>query len=248
MTDQKHADLAAVLAELEAAGSEQTRKTFRRHGANGPLFGVNFGTMRPLAKRLGRQQPLADGLWESGNVDARMLAFMVAEPEAMTERQLDAWLRELDYYAHVDVFVGEVAGHKPGIERRMRRWMRSRREWTAQAGWDLLSHLALGVEASDELCDSYIDTIEAEIGGAQNRVRHAMNGALIAIGLRGGALERRAIEAARRIGPVEVDHGETNCQTPAAEAYIERSRERAHARRRKAMERHQRQMASLAAR
>ena len=50
--------------------------------------------------------------------------------------------------------------------------------------------------------------------------------ALIAIGIRNGKLERNALAAAQKIGKVEVDHGETNCQTPDAAAYIRKTRQR----------------------
>lgn len=39
------------------------RKTYRRHGAPEPLFGVKFGDLRPLAKRIGRDHDLAVRLW-----------------------------------------------------------------------------------------------------------------------------------------------------------------------------------------
>ena len=47
-----------------------------------------------------------------------------------------------------------------------------------------------------------------------------MNLALIAIGIYKPTLRKQAIAAARRIGKVEVDHGETSCKTPDAESYI----------------------------
>ena len=50
-----------------------------------------------------------------------------------------------------------------------------------------------------------------------------MNGALIAIGLRSPALRKKAVAAARRIGKVDVDHGETGCKTPDADSYIEKA-------------------------
>ena len=37
---------------------------------------------------------------------------------------------------------------------------------------------------------------------------------------------RKAIETARRIGKVQVDHGETNCKTPDAVPYIEKAANR----------------------
>ena len=61
---------------------------------------------------------------------------------------------------------------------------------------------------------------DSRIHSPPNRVRYAMNTALIMIGCRNAFLRAAAIAAARRIGPVEVDHGATGCKTPAAEAYI----------------------------
>ncbi|MFY0535987.1 hypothetical protein [Nannocystis pusilla] len=52
-----------------------------------------------------------------------------------------------------------------------------------------------------------------------------MNHALIAIGARSDALARLATAAARKIGPVEVDHGDTDCKTPDAVSYIAKARE-----------------------
>ena len=81
----------------------------------------------------------------------------------------------------------------------------------------------------DAQLTEYLRTIERDIQGSKNRVRDAMNSALIAIGTRSAALEKKAIAAARKIGTVLVDHGETCCKTPDAEAYILKTRQRARA-------------------
>lgn len=213
-----------VMARLEAAGTEQNRKVYRRHGAREPLFGVAFGTLRPLARELGRDDALARGLWATGNTDARLLACMVADPSAMTEADLDAWLAEIDYYVLVDTFVGEVASRVPGTRERWLRWAASDRDWTAQAGWDLLGSLAMGDhDLQAAFFEAQLARIERELPTVGNRTRHAMNGAVIAIGIRDDRLHDLAVEAARRIGTVSVDHGATGCVTPAAEPYIERT-------------------------
>jgi len=53
-----------------------------------------------------------------------------------------------------------------------------------------------------------------------------MNNTLIAIGARGGMLEQKALDAAAAVGTVEIDHGETNCKTPDAAAYIQKTLQR----------------------
>ena len=63
-------------------------------------------------------------------------------------------------------------------------------------------------------------TFEAEIHGAKNYTRYGMNNALISIGIRNPKLQKKAVAAAKRIGKVEVDHGQTSCKTPDAVPYI----------------------------
>ena len=78
-----------------------------------------------------------------------------------------------------------------------------------------------------DLADDYfvelLTVIESGIRSRPNRVRDAMNNVLIAIGIRNPALEALALEAASRIGKVEVDHGQTGCKTPDASSYIRRT-------------------------
>jgi hypothetical protein len=40
-----------VMRALEKAGSEQTRKTYARHGVKGKMFGVNYATLKTLVKK-----------------------------------------------------------------------------------------------------------------------------------------------------------------------------------------------------
>jgi len=217
-------DVRDALAQLEAAGTERNRLIYLRHGAGENQFGVAFKDLRALAKRLGRDHRLALSLWATGNVDARLLACMVADPARLNDDDLDAWMGDIAYYVLVDEFVADVASQVPGVRARMERWIKSARDWTAQAGWDLVGVLAArDPSLRDEFFLDLLERIEHEIEHAGNRTRHAMNGALIAIALRNEGLREEALDAARQIGPVIVDHGETGCVTPAAIPYIEKT-------------------------
>jgi 3-methyladenine DNA glycosylase AlkD len=224
-------DLATAVAELEAAGTEQNRTIYRRHGARDPMFGVSFAVLDRLAQQAKRDQALADGLWATGNADCRVLACKVADPATFDEAKLDAWLAEIDDYGLVDIFSGAVACRVPGVRERADRWAASDRDWTADAGWHLYTHLAL---ADDELDDGYFEQllarIERDLPGSGNRTRYAMNSCVIAIGGRNEALRSAAEAAAARIGTVKVDHGDTGCKTPAAIPYIARMWDRKRAR------------------
>jgi 3-methyladenine DNA glycosylase AlkD len=209
-----------VLSELKALGTEQNRKIYKRHGITSQQYGVSFANLTKLQRKIKLNQELAAELWASGNHDARVLATMVADPKTVSERLLDAWSKELDNYVLADLFSGLVA-KSPLAQKKMEAWTRSKDEWIGSAGWNLVAQLAIrDNQVSNDYFEKYLEVIERDIHKAKNRVRYAMNGALIAIGSRGGSLQKMAIAAARRIGKVEVDHGETGCKTPDAVQYI----------------------------
>ena len=215
-------DPSKVLAELESLGTAQNRKIYARHGVGEPMFGVSFAHLRKLGKKLRHDHDLAQALWASGNHDARVLALSVADPAQADPGEIETWAGEVDNYVLIDEFAAFVAA-TPHFGACADDWTERDGEWIASAGWSLVAQQAL---RGDGLPEGYFEerlaAIESRIGTAANRVRHCMNGALIAIGGRNEALRARATAAAGRIGPVVVDHGETSCKTPEAVPYIDR--------------------------
>ena len=210
----------AVLTELESLGTEQTRKIYRRHGAGENLYGVSYANFGKLQKRIKVDHDLALGLWASGNYDARVLATMVADPARIDGTLMEAWVKDLENYSLSDAIVG-LFGKTKHARAKAEKWIGSKNEWTGRTGWLLLASLARNdKELPDDYFERYLDAIERDIHTSKNRVRDAMNSTVIAIGARNPKLEKRAIAAAKRIGKVEVDHGETGCKTPDAAEYI----------------------------
>lgn len=212
--------LAEVMRELESMGTEQNRRIYRRHGFGDDQFGVSFGNLHKLAKSIKKDNVLAAALWETGNGDARNLATLIADPKTLSERKLQAWIGSLTCHLHADLLGSKVAAKHPEAAKIMERCMKARADLVQQVGWEIASVRATNGSMSDDEAERLLRTIEQTIHMAPNRTRHAMNGALIAIGLRGPAFKKKAVAAARRIGKVEVDHGETGCVTPDAESYI----------------------------
>ena len=215
-----------VLAQLEAMGTAQNRKVYQRHGVGEPMFGVSVTHLKELKKKIKVDHHLAEVLWQTGNHDAQVLAMMIANPKAVSEAQLMAWSRDLDSYVLCDAFSGLV-NQTPFVRQRAEAWVGAEDEWQGRCGWYLLSYLAMNDSSlADDYFEPYLTVIEQEIHQRKNRVREAMNNSLIAIGIRNPALQARAIAVAGRIGPVDVDHGETSCKTADAVAYIEKTVQR----------------------
>lgn len=211
-----------VMSQLEQAGSAQTRKTYGRHGIKGAMFGVSYAVLGKLTKTIKVDQTLAEKLWATANHDARILATMIADAATISRKQLDAWALVPDNYVMSDALARLVA-RTPHARAAAEAWTKSAGEHQGQCGWTVFAMLAgTGQSLSDADCLALLARIEKTIGTAKNRVRHSMNGALIAIGGRSAKLKTAAIAAAKRIGVVEVDHGDTACETPDAVGYIAR--------------------------
>ncbi|GAB6612352.1 MULTISPECIES: DNA alkylation repair protein [Bacillus] len=219
--------LEEVMQQLEEYGTEQNRKIFKNHGAKEPLFGVSFANLKLLKKKIKKDHDLAILLWETKNMDVMTLATMILDPKKVTTAQLNKWVQEVDYYCLMDVLMTAICTSPIAIER-MEEWTKSDDEWIGRAGWSLLANIAIKNKTlQDDFFSPYLEEIKVNIHNEKNRKKEAMNSALIAIGIRNEDLEQTAIEIAREIGKVKVDHGATSCKTPDAEPYIKKARERA---------------------
>lgn len=215
---------AEAMSALEAAGSEQTRKTYRRHGVTAPMFGVSFATLKALRKRVGVDHELATALWDTGNYDARNLAAKVADPHLMTAEALDRWARDTDTAPPCRSYVAMLAAEGPHADAKAAQWIGAAAPSERSAGWTLLGQLAYReAPTPDAWFEGWLERIERTIHAAPNGERDGMIRAIIHVGCRNEALRQRAIETARRIGPVEIDHGDTSCETPDVVGQIEKA-------------------------
>jgi 3-methyladenine DNA glycosylase AlkD len=215
--------LAEAMAALERAGTAQTRKTYARHGAKEPMFGVSFAVLSGLVKRIRVDHDLALELWDTGNFDARNLAVKIADPARISPADLDRWAGGMRPRM-CGGYVAMLAAESPHGHVKARQWLAASDEGLRCAGWGVLSQLSQrDAAAPDSLFTDAVARIEKSIHSAGNSEREAMNGALIALGCRNAALRKAATSAAKRIGKLEIDHGDTNCKTPDAAQYIEKT-------------------------
>lgn len=219
---------AEILTTLKKLGKPPTAAIYKRHGAGDNVFGVLTSEIGKLHKKLGVDHALARELWKTGNAEARILALQIADPARLTRAEADAMVKELPS-RFLTGYLSTLVARSPIAEPTMRAWMKARGEFVRESGYGAFASRLKDDPASisDAEAAKVLATIEKEIHGAANFARYAMNNALIAIGVYKPALRKQAVAAARRIGKVEVDHGETNCKTPDAAAYIEKTAKRA---------------------
>lgn len=215
-----------VMTELKKSGTAQNRKIYANHGASEPMFGVSCNDLGKLKKKIKVDHNLAIQLWDSGNVDAQVLATMIADPDQLKSNVVESWIKDVTYYLLSDSIAALVA-QSPMAWKKMEKWTKSNQEFVQQSGYSILTVLLRdGYEMNKTEGNRILKTIEKEIHDAPNRARHSMNTAIMAIGIYMPSLTKDAIATAKKIGKVKVDHGPTACKTPDAVSYIEKALKR----------------------
>jgi 3-methyladenine DNA glycosylase AlkD len=215
--------VAQVLAELKKKGSEQTRKTYARHGIDIPMFGVSVADLKTIAKQIKGNQTLALELYGTGNYDAMYLAGMVADGSQMSKKQLEHWVKSTTCEALCGSTVPAVVVESPYARELALKWIDSKKAPIAVVGWATYSGI-VATKPDDELelkeIEGLLDRVVAGVAKAPNKVRYMMNAFVIAVGGYVKPLLKAAKQAARDLGKVSVDMGDTACKVPLATEYI----------------------------
>lgn len=220
---------AEVLNELQALGSESTKKVLLKHGAREPFYGVKVEDLKKVMKKIKGQQELALDLYKTGVSDAMYLAGLVADGAQMSKKDLQDWAKAAHWYMISEYTVPWVASESPYGWELALEWIDSKDEKIATVGWSTLSNL-LSVTPDEhidaKLMAKLVARVKKEIHKAPNRVRYTMNGFLICLGCYYMPMTADAVKAAKEIGEVTVEMGGTACKVPGVVDYIEKVKKR----------------------
>jgi len=193
--------LTAVMDELAAQASEESRAGMARYGINvAHSFGVSVPELRRMAKALGADHELALALWDTGNHEARLLASMVDDPAAVTEAQMEEWAAAFDSWDICDQVTSNLFDKTPFAYDKVREWSAAEDEWVKRAAFATAAALAVqDKKAPDERFLAILELVRREAGDGRNFVKKAVNWALRNIGKRNAALHAAAIQTAAAI-------------------------------------------------
>ncbi|MFD7522107.1 DNA alkylation repair protein [Paenibacillus chitinolyticus] len=201
-------NLETVMGELEALGKERTKKIYQANGAHEPLFGVATGAMKPLFRKIKRNQLLAEQLYATGNYDAMYFAGMIADPEAMTEADFERWMDKAYFYMLSDYVVAVTLAETDIAQTVSDTWIASDTELKRSAGWSCYCWL-LGNrpdrEFSEEKIADMLELVKNTIHDAPDRTKYAMNNFIYTVGVSYLPLHDKAVAIAKETGPVEVN-------------------------------------------
>lgn len=193
--------LASVLTYLKRHGSAANVRGMERFGiTSAKAFGVSAPAMRALAKQIGTDHPLALELWKSGWYDTRIIAALIADPDAVTPAAATRFASQFDNWAVCDTWCAEIFCYLPEAESLIARWSGDQREFVKRAGFVTMATLAVHrKELPDALFLSFLPVIVRHSTDERNFVRKAVNWALRQIGKKNPALNAAAMDVAKRL-------------------------------------------------
>ena len=189
-----------VLAQLESLGDEARRQHNTKAGAPDNQFGVKLGDIRALAKKLKTDHKLALALWETGNVEAQLLATLIIKPGSLSADEVDQLTRSTTCAQVADWLNAYVVAEHPAKEALRLKWMKAKDRWAARAGWNFTASRINKGNAADLDLPGLLDRIEKEMPKALPEVQWTMNNTLGAIGIHHPKLRKRAIAIGEKIG------------------------------------------------
>jgi 3-methyladenine DNA glycosylase AlkD len=212
-----------IVRQLEPLGKDSYKKVLLNHGVKEPIFGVKIEDMKKIQKRIKKDYRLALALYDTGIYDAMYLAGLIADDHAMTTADLQHWVEKANCPMLSEYTVPWVAAESTHGAEMAQEWIESGEEGVAAAGWATLSSLvAINDDADLDLAGlkQLLRRVQKTIHEQPDRVRHTMNGFIIAAGSYVEALTDLALQTAAKIGKVTVDMGGTACKVPDAAEYI----------------------------
>ncbi|MCJ7736842.1 MAG: DNA alkylation repair protein [Anaerolineae bacterium] len=211
--------LEETLTQLETLGDEKRRAHNAKNGAGDNQFGVKLGDIRKLAKKIKTNHELAMALWESGNIDARLLAALLIKPNSLSSSEMDQMVRSVTFVQVADWLNAYVVKHHPDKETLRQEWMATDDPMAARAGWNLTAERVVKSPEGLDL-PALLDRVESEMGGAAPEVQWTMNCCLAEIGIHFSEHRKCALAIGEKLGVYRDYPVSKGCTSPFAPIWI----------------------------
>ena len=211
--------LNETLKQLKALGNETVRAHNTKYGAGDKQFGVKHGDIRALAKKLSAGPELAMPLWDTGNVDAQLLAILLIKPQNLSANEVDRMVRSISFAHVADWLIAYVVKQHPDKETLRQEWMATGDRWAARAGWSLTAERVVKSPEGLDL-PALLDRVESEMANADPVVQWTMNSTLAEIGIHFPKLRKHAIAIGETLGIFRDYPVSKGCTSPFAPIWI----------------------------
>src|SRR5262249_18932684 len=131
-----------ILEQLKAKANPDNLDGMARFGmAIDKRLGVSVPVMRQIAKQAGKNHQLALKLWRTGYAEARIVATMIAEPQQLTDEQVESWVKQINSWDVCDQLCMNLLWKAPFARRKVREWANREEEYVKRAAYALIACL-----------------------------------------------------------------------------------------------------------
>ena len=160
-------------------------------------LGTGMKPLRELAKKIKKDDSLADELWRTDIHELMILAVLIKDPGNFTEEQADEWAGKLYSWDVCDQFSMQLMPKTGFAQKKIFQWAEDDREFVRRAAFATMATMGLKrIKADDSFYDPFFPLIIKYSTDERNFVKKAVNWALRQIGKRNMELRTKAIETA----------------------------------------------------
>jgi len=195
-------DYGEVINKLESLQNPRNIEGMARFGIRPKtkVLGISIPITRKLAKKIGKNNKLAQELWSSKIHEARILAGFIAEPEKITEKQFEKWVKDFDSWDVVDQVCSATLDKTRFAYKKIFELSKRKKEFEKRTAFTLICCLTVhNKEMADEKFIRFFPLIKKASIDERNFVKKAVNWALRQIGKRNKKLNKEALAVAREI-------------------------------------------------
>lgn len=194
-------EINEIISKLKKYSIPESKEDMVRYGIKTEYaLGVSVPNLRKIAKEIGTNHKRALQLWNTKIHEARILASMIDDPESLTEKQMEDWVKEFNSWDLCDqccmnLFEKTKFAYQKAVE-----WSSREKEFIKRAGFVLMARLAVSdKKADDKQFEVFLPIIKGGASDNRNFVKKAVNWALRQIGKRNLSLNKKAVETAKEI-------------------------------------------------
>lgn len=194
-----------ILKKLKSLSNPKAVAGMARFGINPEnTYGISIPDLRKMAKQIGKDHAFAQQLWASVIHEAKILAGMIDEPEMVTEKQMEDWVRDFDSWDVCDQVCSNLLDKTSFAYKKAREWSKREEEFVKRAGFVMMAALSVhDKKTKDDVFLKFFPLIKKEAADNRNFVKKAINWALRQIGKRNQRLNKKAIETAKEIQKID---------------------------------------------
>lgn len=194
-------DYDKIISTLHSLAKPANVQGMERYGINPHNnLGISIYQLRPLAKQISTNHPLALKLWDSKIHDARLLACFIDDPTKITSEQMDSWAADFDSWDICDQACTSLFDRSPLATEKVFQWAEQEQEFIRRAAFSLIAGLAVHDKTLTEKdFDAFLTLCITHATDERNYVKKAVNWALRNIGKRNIPLNKKALKTAEKI-------------------------------------------------